>query len=152
MQETWVRSLGWEVPLEKGTATHSSILAWEIPQRSLAGYSPRGHKESDTTERRSTEESIWASQMVLVLKNPAANTGDTRDMGLIPGLERSPGGGKGNPFQCSCLENTVDRGAWQAAVHGVAKSQSWVTGHGSFKKRHGKLMLSAQLDRKGWGW
>ena len=52
MQETWVRSLGWEDPLEEGMATHSSILAWRIPhgQRSLTGYSPLGHKESDMTE------------------------------------------------------------------------------------------------------
>ena len=42
--------------------------------------------------------------------------------GLIPGLGRSPGGGHGNPPQYSCLENPMDRGAWQAAVHGVAKS------------------------------
>ena len=52
MQETWVRSLGWEDSLEKGMATHSSILAWRIPgTEELAGYSPWGHKESDTTER-----------------------------------------------------------------------------------------------------
>ena len=52
MQETWVRSLGWEDPLEKEMATHSSTLAWKIPgQRSLVGYSPWGHKESDMTER-----------------------------------------------------------------------------------------------------
>ena len=52
MQETWVRSLSWEDPLEKEMAAHSSILAWRIPgQRSLAGYSPRGHTESDTTEK-----------------------------------------------------------------------------------------------------
>ena len=44
------------------------------------------------------------------------------NLGLIPGLERSPGEGNGYPFQYSCLENFVDRGAWQAAVHGVAKS------------------------------
>ena len=51
MLETLVRSLGWEDPLEKEMATHSSILAWRIPfQRSLWGYSPWGHKESDTTE------------------------------------------------------------------------------------------------------
>ena len=50
-QETWVRSSGQEDPLEKGMATHSSILAWRIQgQRSLVGYSPWGHKESDTTE------------------------------------------------------------------------------------------------------
>ena len=52
MQETWVRSLGWEGPLEKGKATHSSILAWRIPQTEEPGsYSPPGHKESDTTPR-----------------------------------------------------------------------------------------------------
>ena len=51
MQETWVWSLGQEDPLEKGTATHSSILAWEFHgQRRLVGYSPRGLKESDTTD------------------------------------------------------------------------------------------------------
>ena len=50
-QETRDQSLGWEVPLEKGIAIYSSILAWRIHgQRSLAGYSPWGHKESDTTE------------------------------------------------------------------------------------------------------
>ena len=48
MRETWVRSLGWEDPLEKGKATHSSILAWRIP---WTVYSPWGRKESDTTER-----------------------------------------------------------------------------------------------------
>ena len=51
MQETRVQSLGWEDHLEKGTATHSSILAWKIPRRSLAGYSLWGHKESDTTDQ-----------------------------------------------------------------------------------------------------
>ena len=50
IQETWVRSLGWEDPLEEGTATHSSILAWRIP---WTVYSPWGHQESDTTERLS---------------------------------------------------------------------------------------------------
>ena len=48
--KTQVRSLGWEDPLKKGMATHSSILAWRIPQRSLAGYNPWDHKESDTNE------------------------------------------------------------------------------------------------------
>ena len=50
MWETWVRSLGWEDPLEKGKATHSSILAWRIPW-TVGQYSPWGRKESDTTER-----------------------------------------------------------------------------------------------------
>ena len=52
-------------------------------------------------------------------KNPPANAGDT---GLIRGSGRFPGGGRGNLFQYSCLENPVDRGAWWATVHGIAES------------------------------
>ena len=59
-----------------------------------------------------------------VVKSSPANTGDPRDAGLNPELGRSPGVGKGNPLQYSCLENSVDRGAWRATVHGVAKSQT----------------------------
>ena len=62
-----------------------------------------------------------SSQVVLVIKNPPADAGDTRDVGLIPGLGRFPGVGNGNPLQYSCLENSMDRGAWHAVVHGVAK-------------------------------
>ena len=64
----------------------------------------------------------WASQMALVVKNPPVKAGDVRDVGLIPGWERSPGGGHGNPLQYSCLENPTDRGAWRAIVHRVTKS------------------------------
>ena len=59
-----------------------------------------------------------------MVKNPPANAGDVRNVGLIPGWGRSPGGGRGNPLQCSCLENPMDRGAWWATVHSVAKSQT----------------------------
>ena len=62
--------------------------------------------------------------MALVVKNPPANAGNIRDMGLIPGLGRSPGGGHDNPFQYSCLKNPMDRGAWQTTIHRVAKS--WI--------------------------
>ena len=61
-----------------------------------------------------------------VVKNLPANAGATRatgDAGSIPALGRSPGGGNGNPLQYSCLENSMDRGAWQATVHGVSESQ-----------------------------
>ena len=61
--------------------------------------------------------------MVLVVKNPPANAGDIRDMGSIPGWGRSPRGGDGNPLQYSCLENPMDRGAWQATVHRIAESE-----------------------------
>ena len=57
-----------------------------------------------------------------MVKNLPTSAGDIRDMGLIPGLGRSPGGGHGNPLQYSCLENSMDRGAWQTKVHEVAES------------------------------
>ena len=63
-----------------------------------------------------------ASQVDLVVKNLPANAGDLRGVCLIPGMERSPGEGNGSPLQYSCLENPMDRGAWQAVVHGTAKS------------------------------
>ena len=65
-----------------------------------------------------------ASQVALVVKNPPANTGDIRVMGLIPESGRSPGGGNGNPLQYSCLENLMDKGAWWATVCRVAKSRT----------------------------
>ena len=65
------------------------------------------------------------SQLALVVKNPLANSGDIKDMGLIPGSGRSPGRGHGNPLQDSCLEYFMDRGAGQALVHRIAKSQTW---------------------------
>ena len=54
-------------------------------------------------------------------KEPLANAGDIRGVGLIPGLRRSPKGGHGHPLQYSCLENPMDRGAWSATVHGVTE-------------------------------
>ena len=62
--------------------------------------------------------------MMLVVKNLSANAGDIRDISLIPGLGRPPGGGNGNPPRYSCLENPMDRGAWCTTVHGAAKSQT----------------------------
>ena len=69
------------------------------------------------------------SQVVLVVKIPPANVGNARDVGSIPGLRRSPGGGNGNPLQYSCLENLMDRGAWRATVHSAAKSLTWLRIH-----------------------
>ena len=65
-----------------------------------------------------------ASQVMLLVKNSPTNAGELRDSGSILGSERSPGGGHGNPLQYSCLENPMDRGAWQATVHEVSKSQT----------------------------
>ena len=62
---------------------------------------------------------IGAFQVVLVLKNLPANAGDIRNVGLIPGSGGSPGGGHGSQPQYSCLENPMNRGAWQAITHRV---------------------------------
>ena len=59
-----------------------------------------------------------------MVKNLPASAGDTRDMCLLPGLERSSREGNGNPYQYPCLENPMDRGVWWAVVHRVAKSQT----------------------------
>ena len=66
--------------------------------------------------------STQSSQVALVLKNPTANAGDIRNMGSVPGLGRSPGEGNSYPLQYSYLENSMDRGAWWATVHGVTES------------------------------
>ena len=62
--------------------------------------------------------------MVLVVKNPPANAGNAGGDGSIPWWERSPGEGNGNPLQYSWLGNPMNRGAWQAIVHGITKSQT----------------------------
>ena len=65
-----------------------------------------------------------SSQVALVVKNLPATAMDIIDMDLITGLGRSPGGGHGNPLQCSCLENSIVRGAWLATVHEVTQSRT----------------------------
>ena len=67
---------------------------------------------------------FWASVVTLVVKNLPVNARDIRDIGLIPGSGRSSGGGNGNPLQYSCLENPMDRGAWQAKVYRASKSRT----------------------------
>ena len=110
-------------------------------QRSLAGYSPRGGKELDTTERLNNSKQPVKNAVIVsgeqrrdsavqdsllpqgfpggsVVTNPPAKAGDED---LIPGLGRSPGIGNDNPLQYSCLGNPMDRGAKWATVHGVAE-------------------------------
>ena len=64
-----------------------------------------------------------------MVKNLPANSGDSRDVGLSTGSGRSSGEGNGYPLRYSCLGNSMDRGAWQTTVHGVAKSQTWLSTH-----------------------
>ena len=70
-----------------------------------------------------------------VVKNPPANAGDTGDVGSVPGSGRSPGEGNGNPLQYSCLENSMDREAWWATVHGVAKNWTRLSTHVHLKSQ-----------------
>jgi len=65
--------------------------------------------------------------VVLVVKNLPVSAGDIRDAGSVPGLGRSPGIGHDNSLQDSYLENPMDRGAWWAVIHGVAKNQTQLT-------------------------
>ena len=64
---------------------------------------------------------LYLSLVAQLVKESACNTGD---LGSIPGLGRYPGKGNGNPLQCSCLESSMDKGTWQATVHGIAKSRT----------------------------
>ena len=71
-------------------------------------------------------------------KEPPCHAGGIRDVALIPGSGRSPGGGHHNPLQYSCLENPMDRGAWWATVHGIAKSWTWLSIH--TRRTKGEIM------------
>ena len=73
-----------------------------------------------------------APQVALVVKNLPANAGVVRDMGSIPGVGRSPGGGHGNSLLYSCLENPMDREVWQATVHRVAQNRTWLKWHSTY--------------------
>ena len=114
-----VRSLGQKDPLEEEMATHSSILAWRIPRtEEPGGLQVHRVTESQTGLKRvSTHVSAWRG-FPGGAKNLPANAGD---VDLIPGLGRSPGGGNGNLLQYFYLENSMDRGAWQATIHGVTE-------------------------------
>ena len=84
---------------------------------------------SDAKVCYSREFNTWyfiTSQVVLVVKSTRANAGDVRDMGLTPGLGRSPREGHSNPLQNSCLEDPMDRGVWQATAQRATKSQTWL--------------------------
>jgi len=82
------------------------------------------NKKKTSAGERHLDHIWWASLVAWVVKNSPASAGDEKDLGLIPGLERSPGGGHGNPLQYSCLENPMDGGAWRAVVHKVVHNWS----------------------------
>ena len=107
--------------LEKEMATHFSVLAWRIPGTVEPGgpLSMGSHRvRHDWSDLAAAATYYLAS---LVAQNGKASACYAGNLGLIPGLGRSPGEGNGHPLQYSCLENSIDRGAWGAIVHGVAK-------------------------------
>ena len=112
--------------LEKEMATHSSVLAWRIPGMGEPGGLPSmgshrvGHDWSDLAA---------AAACDTVVKNLPANTGN---VGSIPGSGKFHGGGNGNALRYSCLEKSMERGAWRATVHGVTKIQTWLSTHAIF--------------------
>ena len=130
----WVQSLGWEDLLEWAMVTRSSNLVWRIPRTEepgglqSVGWQRVGHDWSDSARTPSVHRPQWLSG-----KEPACIAGD---LCLIPGSGRCPGGGNGNPLQCSFWENPKDRVAWKATVHGVAESGS--TEHTCKLKKQGE--------------
>ena len=121
-----------------GPRSSKTLVAvlWWCPQQDTRHYTGQLHG--------APREELWASAFPIlakiflslqgflggaVVKNPSANTGDARAVGSIPGSGRSPGVGNGHPLQYFCLENPMDRGAWRATVHGVAKSQTRLSRH-----------------------
>ena len=110
-------------------ATHSSDLAWRIPGTaetdglSSMGSQRVGHDRSDLAAAAESSKGFPGRSVVKNL-SANANTEDTGNAGSIPELGGCPGGENGNLLQYSCLENSMGRGAWQAAVHGSAKSRT----------------------------
>ena len=110
-------------------STHSSIFAWRIlwtedPGELQSMGSQRVQCDREA-EQHFTDICMYSFPRGSVVKNPPANAEDAGDTGLIPGLGRPPRGGLGNLLQYSCLENPMDRGAWQVIVYGVARVRQY---------------------------
>ena len=141
MWETQGQSLSWKIPWRSEWKPTLVFLPGKSHrQRSLVGYRPWGCKESDTTEGLTLSLPQYKRGFPggSVVKNLPANAGDTDS---IPGSGRSPGEGNGNPLQYSCLGNPIDRGAWWAMDHGVAKSQTRLSDWARTEKESSFTML-----------
>ena len=128
--DPWVKKIPWS---RKWQPTPVLLPGEFHGKRILVGYVPWGSKELNTTEWLTFSLSVWKKivEFAYHLGLPTWHSGKKfscqcriwpRDRGLIPGSERSPGGGNGNPLQCSCPEDPMNRGAWWAIVHGAAES------------------------------
>ena len=127
MRETWVRSLGWEGSPGEGNGNPFQDSCLENPMdgrvwwATVHGVAKSRTRLSDFTSLSPHTYQYLGFPRGSEVKASACNAGD---LGSVPGLGRSPGGGHGNPLQYSCLENPMDGGAWWATVHGVAKSDT----------------------------
>ena len=138
--DPWVGKIPWR---RKWQPTLVFLPGKSHGQRSLTGYSLQGRKELDTTVWLNNNNSVSKIIAFNIQAFPGGSDGkesacNAGGLGSIPGSGRSPGEGNGNPLQCSCLENPMDRRAWWAAVHGVTKS--WIqlsthTGRPFWKQR-----------------
>ena len=115
--------------VEKGMATHSSILTWRIPwTEKPGGLQSTGLQRvrNDWLTELNWTEAFGTSQVVLVVKNPSVNAGRYNRCRFDPWIGKMSRGRHGCWLQYSYLENPMDRGAWQSIVHRVAKSGTWL--------------------------
>ena len=112
-------------PLEKPHFKSSGVIC----QSQTPNLSPPAHSQRKDFFFRSSQIIYPGFPDVSAVKTPLANTGDARDEGSIPVSGRSPGEGNGSLLQYSCLENYMDRGTWQAVVHGVTNSWTLLSEH-----------------------
>ena len=113
----------------KGSSYEGIWRRWEWPEKSKKFWDTSAKLTkvfTDILDRKSSY-LCWDIRVGIVVKNLPANPRDTRDVGLMPGLGRSPGVGNGNPLQYSCLGNSMDRGAWRPTVFKAAKRWTWLS-------------------------
>ena len=142
LKGNWRTTPYWWAPLQG--PLHTCSLTTSMESVHCQGFVARGKRKGRSRPPNNSYYigGPWSSQVVLVIKNPPSNAGDIREAGSVLGLERSPGE-HGNPLQFSCLENPMDRGAWQVTVHGITESQTqqkWLSRHA-----HGVLTMSQAL-------
>ena len=121
---SWQCDKGSLAPQRGGS--HSALDAgWREARRSSSSWESMDGVMPLPERKREILCFLEGFPVALVVKNSPPNTGGEREVGSNPGSARSLGGGHGNPLQYSCLENPMDRGAWQTTVHGVAKRHDW---------------------------
>ena len=112
----------WNPKKKKKTSSQIHRTGWSLPDTGDGGVGKMG----EGVKKYEWSVVSHGDLIALLVKNPAANAEDLRDVGSIPESGRLPGGGYGNPLQYSCLENPMDLGAWHTTVHEVAKSWTWL--------------------------